>query len=420
MKYILLLLLFLISVAVIVAYKTNAITGYQILPATQYDWPQVQHDPQRTGKANENLGTNFRVVWKYKFHPERVYPQTQAIIYSGRVFVGTESGNLYAFDAANGNVLWVYNAGCPILNSVGVANGNTRTMVYFGCMDGAVYAVGASDGRLVWRNQLSKVGFSTAPVIADNKVMLGGRDGIFYALDLNDGHVIWQYNAGSPILQTAAWSNNKVFFGTMDLYFYALNSNNGQLLWKSNKLTGYIIKDYWPVVVEGNPSYVFVRTTSYTTNFYAFNADTGQQVSTSQLPQEPKIVMNGAMAPPCVIDSTRIVIPALLPGEIYRTGWGTLNLQTWSVNSFGGQGGNQDENMAVSCSQNLVLAMHVQEMNAQFTGAYNLNTGSWIGISPASTFEMSSNTQGGGTNPASISNGMFYHIVYHELIARRG
>jgi outer membrane protein assembly factor BamB len=220
-------------------------------PGPPSDWPQVQKDPQHTGFTSEVLGTNFKVKWTHPFQPERVYPQIQAIVAYGKVYVGTEMGHLYAFATSSGATTWQYpTSGSigPILNSVAADSGK----IYFGSMDGTVYALNASDGTLKWRNQLSTwLGFSTAPVVADGKVMLGGEDGNFYALDLNDGHVIWQYNVSAPILMTAAYDNQKVFFGTMDMYVYALNTSNGSLAWKSNKISGMAFKDYWPVVYKG-------------------------------------------------------------------------------------------------------------------------------------------------------------------------
>ena len=118
--------------------------------ATGVDWPQVQRTPQRTGYTTERLGTNWHIVWTHPFQPEKVYPQVQAIIYGGQVFVGTEMGNLYALNASSGAPAWVFHAGAPILSSVAAADGK----VFVGAMDGAVYAVNASSGMQIWKSAL--------------------------------------------------------------------------------------------------------------------------------------------------------------------------------------------------------------------------------------------------------------------------
>ena len=116
---------------------------------TGLDWPQVQRDAQRTGHSPEVLGTDLQVAWRHTFNPEKVFPQVQAIVYDGLVFVGTEMGRIYALNAQTGDQEWVYDVGAPILSSVAVADGR----VFFGAMDGAVYALEASSGSLVWRNK---------------------------------------------------------------------------------------------------------------------------------------------------------------------------------------------------------------------------------------------------------------------------
>ncbi|TLN01809.1 hypothetical protein FDZ74_15610, partial [bacterium] len=357
-------------------------------------------------------------------------------------------GNLYALNATTGAQAWKFSAGGPILNSVAVDGGR----VFFGTMDGAVYALDAASGAQVWRTQVSEFqGFSTAPVIADGKVMLGGRNGIFYAFSPGNGSVLWSYDTGSPILMTAAWNGGKAYFGAMDMHVYAINSTSGALAWKSPRIEGMAFKDYWPVVLNG---LVYVRPVSYGSLGFEMadyakvtNASAQQQLlaayqanpaayslSLFRLNESdgqfaPAVIhynfqtMNGATAPPCVNRDGNLVMPTWLPVRTYFSGWGLLNpASRIMVDAFvdGTQGGgNIDENMAVTCSSNLVLAMHVEEENANFTGFFNLDTRKWTRISPgASNRQMANNTQGGGANPASVANGWVYHITYYELVAR--
>lgn len=413
------------------------------------DWPQVQRDSQHSGYYPSALGSNFAVTWRHAFQPEKVFPQAQAIVASGKVFVGTEMGNLYALNATNGAQAWKFTASGPILNSVAVEGGR----VFFGAMDGAVYAVDANTGNQVWKAQLSQfLGFSTAPVIADGKVLLGGRNGIFYALNPANGNVIWSYDAGSPILMTAAWNGGKAYFGAMNMRVYAITTASGSLAWQSPRIAGLTFKDYWPVVSGGmvyvrpmNFGYVGFDSTGYSqilsasaqnqllaqydanpssfeTSMVRLNESNGQLA--------PMVIhynfqtMNGATAPPCINrDGSNLVMPLWLPVREWFTGWGLLNPNSRvMVDAFvdgNDGGGNNDENMAVTCAQNMVIAMHIEEENANFTGFFNLDTRQWTRINPgAQNRQMSNNTQGGGANPASIANGWVYHITFYELVAR--
>jgi len=446
------------------------------------DWPQVQHDPQRSGYTPEEMGPTFQRVWTHPFQPEKVYPQVQVIVYQGKAFIGTEMGNMYALDAKTGDLAWVYSVASPILASV--AAGADR--VYFGAMDGAVYALNADTGSLTWRAQLDwRLGFSTAPVYAANKVMLGGRNGIFYALDPASGVVVWEYDVGSPVLQTAAWNAGKVYFGAMDMRVYALGDVDGSLAWRTEKLAGMAFKDYWPVVHSGHilirvmglgslgPGFPFswygsasewdwlatygstiasgeladvsdamnvqesIRTqyladpSDFELSLYVIDEQNGSL--DLAVPHWSVQTMNGGTTPPCVDRDGLLIVPVYF----IRSGWGRLDLTSGLVtdilydnrDSSGGSMdagdipagmGNRDENMNVTCLGSGIVAMHTEEYNANYTGYFDQDQRTWYRIQPGQTnWEMSTNTQGGGGNPASAADGILYHISYHELIARQ-
>lgn len=422
-----------------VIFRSDVVTGFG-------EWPQVQQNPQRTGYSAEVLGSNIQRVWAHPFQPEKIFPQVQAIVYAGNVFVGTEMGNMYAIDAKTGQKSWEVPIGAPILNSVAASKG----LVFFGAMDGAVYALRASTGELVWRTQLDwRLGFSTAPVLADNKVLLGGRNGTFYALDPNTGDELWEYDVGAPILQTAAWDAGRVFLGAMDMHVYAIDTGDGSLAWESEKVSGMAFKDYWPVVYQGK---IYIRPMgrgelgvdgtqvtnvaaqqalladyaahpeNYSKSLFVFDEQTGQEL--------PSIIhysaqtMNGATSPPCVDRDGYLAMPAPEPSGGYGGGWGRVDpnsrIMVDVLNDGTGAGyGNTDENMNLTCAGNMILAIHTQEFNANYTGAFDLDNRRWIKIrAGGANGQMTTNTQGGGGNPASIADGMIYHISLHNLIAR--
>ncbi|MEA2640098.1 MAG: hypothetical protein QOF51_1492 [Chloroflexota bacterium] len=108
--------------------------------------------------------------------------------------------------------------------------------------------VANSSGR---RQLTAGLGISTAPLLADGKVMLGGRDGAFYGVDSAAGSILWRYDAGAPILMTAAYDDGKAFFGSMDMYIHAVNTSDGTRAWRSTQLPGAALKDYWPIATHG-------------------------------------------------------------------------------------------------------------------------------------------------------------------------
>ena len=363
-------------------------------------------------------------------------------------------------------------------------------------MDGAVYALNTLDGSQAWKTQLSNKGFSTAPLYMDNKIMLGGRDGKFYALDPSNGNKLWEYDAGSPILQTAAGDQGKAFFGSMDMIVHGVNTTNGAGVWKSQKIKGLTFKDYWPVVTQGkvivvpwssrysgsagiNPGRPFSwfgggiipGTTQTDWEWLIANGPTVAAGNLTQIPvmmsvqdnvmnsfaagpqnftptliildentgqipfyvtHQDVMAIDGTKAPPCVDRDGKLIFGT----HFVRAGWGRIDLTQKRIvdmlyDGLGSNGqpvsssnmprgmGNEDENMAVTCSQNLVMAFHTQEGNAQYTGYFDLNSRKWSAVGSAATNrQLTDNNQGGGANPVSVSGGIVYHLSIHELIAR--
>ena len=85
------------------------------------DWPQLQHDPQRTGHTQDPGPTGGKVLWEFDLNRELVGKCAQPVIVGGKVYLGSLRGVLRCFDAATGTVAWEYRTKGPIAHSAGVA-----------------------------------------------------------------------------------------------------------------------------------------------------------------------------------------------------------------------------------------------------------------------------------------------------------
>ena len=420
------------------------------------DWPQLQNGPQRLGYSAEKIDFPLERAWALGFSPERLHPQAQPIVADGKVFIGTAMGTVHAVDARTGAKLWSRKVGGPILHTAGFERGK----VFFGCLDGRVYALNASDGAVAWTfDSAGRTGFSTAVLLADRKVFIASRAGVYYGLGQADGKEVWRRDIGVPILMSSAWDDGKLFFGAMDMRVYSLDSETGKILWKSEVLNGSAFKDYWPVAYEG---LVFIRPARLSggaygkaiewhkgplpageiakqdvlaadaeknadvRNLYVLDQKTGQQPFV--LPQWVINTMNGATAPPCVDGDGLLIIPVAL--HDWRGGWGRLDIAKRRVVEVLHDGeadrrpvrgtGNTDENLTVSAAGRLVFTIHTQEGNAHFTGLWHLDRRDWWQMGPIHVDPLfSSNTQGGGGNPMSISNSMTFHTSENTLNGRK-
>src|SRR5580704_299155 len=76
----------------------------------------------------------------------------QPTVVGGRLFIGSDSGYLYALDAQSGCVYWSFhaNAGLRSAPMLAPVPHSSEVAVFFGDVRGHMYAVNASDGKLLW------------------------------------------------------------------------------------------------------------------------------------------------------------------------------------------------------------------------------------------------------------------------------
>ena len=150
------------------------------------------------------------------------------------VVVGSEDGNLYAFDSrprtfeggTTDPLRWIFTTGDKIWSTPVIRNG----VVYFGSHDRNVYAVDLSSGEELWR-------FSTGgtvagrPLLFNDLVIAGSFDKILYALDARDGTLRWQIEGANWFWAGAVADEKTIFAPSMDGNVYAIDGN-GTVLWK--------------------------------------------------------------------------------------------------------------------------------------------------------------------------------------------
>jgi outer membrane protein assembly factor BamB len=119
-------------------------------PAAANEWPTYRHDNERSGYANTELGSDLGRRWEMKI-PGRL---SALVIAQDKVFVAqVDQHTLHALDAKSGDSQWTYTAGARIDSPPTFWNGR----LLFGCTDGWVYCLRATDGALIWRYRAAPV-----------------------------------------------------------------------------------------------------------------------------------------------------------------------------------------------------------------------------------------------------------------------
>lgn len=220
--------------------------GASATPAT--DWPTLAANPQRTSSNAVEVRGDLNVAWYRPIEPYIPY-KIQPIAANGKIYVATARG-LYAFNAGNGSLLWVYPTALPLGHSPTIAEVNGRRIAFVGGFDRVIHAIDAETGTAVagYTPYVAGAGFETNPLVVGNTIFAGNRDGTFYALNAVTGSLKWQFKTDASIAYSAAYKDNVVYFASNDAHAYALSAGNGALIWKSAKLPGSGFHTYWPVV----------------------------------------------------------------------------------------------------------------------------------------------------------------------------
>ena len=332
----------LLTFAAIMATLPGALAGPQrgpSVPATSSsdDWSMWRHDGSHNGvSAETSLTASSTYVEHWFANTAKLGTTTKsysspAVVFNATlgksiVYVGNQQGEMNAYDAATGAVIWTFSitktAGLSkeIETSPAVSNG----VVYFGVGDYHEYALNATTGALICRSQ-SLAGITAAsPVIANPD---GTGDVVFFgdagpSGDTSDGGHVWAMygvgNSGGPACGTKwVYSNfgnpagsqtgisgsySGPAFGTLadgtpvitfgstdpDDAIYELNARTGVALWRfqapvltdSDIGAPSTIAEPHTVGVVGSAMYNdgVVFDTAKSSYVYALDLQTGQQL----------------------------------------------------------------------------------------------------------------------------------------------
>lgn len=79
----------------------------------------------------------------------------QPTVAGGRVFIGVDTGQVYAIDGATGCLAWSYKADTGVRTAITVARaGPSRYAAFFGDLAGMAYAVDAATGAELWKSRV--------------------------------------------------------------------------------------------------------------------------------------------------------------------------------------------------------------------------------------------------------------------------
>ena len=238
-------------------------------------WPTFGYDKRRTHLAPFAHRPPYRRLWMARTGHYLEFPPTVGY---GRVFVTNNTGRLLALDPGTGKAVWqkrlpYCSAASPTLALGLVFTSFLPRPCSYGSRSrpGAVMAMTARTGKLVWRRSLAS---ESTPLVVGRLVYVGAWDRRIYALYARTGKVAWSFRTDAEVNSSPAYAGGVVYVGTNGGSLYALDSRTGRLRWRARSFSRFVHgREYFyatPTVAYGR---VYASNTDGTV--YAFGAATG-------------------------------------------------------------------------------------------------------------------------------------------------
>jgi outer membrane protein assembly factor BamB len=175
------------------------------------------------------------VKWVYDIRKDGEQSQFHGdpLITDEPVIIGTDGklGHVYAFERSTGVVRWKYK-----VDQSGVASDVLRLgrNVYAVTLGDELLCLDLQTGKHNWsfRSSFSSKDFhwTSTPAVTSGRVYFGGLDGIIYALDAQSGKLIWKKDLGGRVTTSVAVQGHDLYVGTAKRHIYRLDADSGEVL----------------------------------------------------------------------------------------------------------------------------------------------------------------------------------------------
>jgi outer membrane protein assembly factor BamB len=186
------------------------------------DWPFFGRDTERTHFLADAPQPPFHFLWQFFAHQLIEFPPALA---GGQLYVVNKTGEVYAIRASDAKVLWKRNLDNDV-SGPAYADG----AVYLAQYDGDFVALDARNGKELWH--FDPTGhLESSPLVVDGTVFFGDDSGLLYALDDQTGKLKWKVHAGPDIKASPSFHDGVVYVGDYAGGIRAVSAASGHQLW---------------------------------------------------------------------------------------------------------------------------------------------------------------------------------------------
>ena len=188
-------------------------------------WTMYGADPHRTqSQPGLRVRPPFRVVWSRGLGTLIEFP---AVVKDGVAYIANARGTVRALDMRNGKVIWRHDT--P-RGKMAASPAVWRDQLVLHGMDGHVWVLRRSDGRLLWHYTVGSP-VESSPVVIDGVDVFGAWNGTLTALDLRTHRVRWRRHFGCKITSSAALGGSTIYLGDYCGRALAVRLANGRVRW---------------------------------------------------------------------------------------------------------------------------------------------------------------------------------------------
>jgi outer membrane protein assembly factor BamB len=261
--------------AVRLSFRTHPKSTIRIFRRS-LQWTMYGADASRS-QAQPDLRVRppFRVVWSRGLGTLIEFP---AVVKDGVAYIANARGTVYALDMRNGKIIWRHDTPRGKMASSPAV---WRDQLIVHGMDGHVWVLRRSDGKLLWHHTVGSP-VESSPVVIDGVDVFGAWNGTITALDLRTHKVRWRRSGGCKVTSSAALAGSTLYIGDYCGRLLALRVGSGALRW-SRSVNGRVYGT--PAVAAGRvfvPSSTGGSLTAFSTGGrYLWRRSTGSYVYSS-------------------------------------------------------------------------------------------------------------------------------------------
>lgn len=163
-------------------------------------------------------------------------------VYAGLLAIGGRNGEVFAFNAADGSLLWKTMVSSSVISAPLI----TSDTVVVRVNDGKVFGLDLATGEKKWQFDRGlpnlTVRGNSSPVLGPGMILIGYEDGTLVALGLEDGNRLWEQLVSKPDGRTdldrmadidgeIQVGDREVFVNSYHNSTMAIALNNGQPIW---------------------------------------------------------------------------------------------------------------------------------------------------------------------------------------------